>query len=146
MIILKVGFTNIVGDLFHVGHLQFLNKCKEYCDYLIVGVRTDRSASSYKREPIIPFRERIKLIEALRIVDKVVVIDGYNVDEDVLQAIKMVILGGYYINFVFHGDDREILKGRGQAFLEGAGIKLIYFPYHHEQTTTKIIKRIIEMK
>ena len=28
-------------DLFHIGHLAFLEKCREHGDYLIVGLHTD---------------------------------------------------------------------------------------------------------
>lgn len=36
-----VGYTAVVYNLFHVGHLIFLENAKDMCDKLIVGVTTN---------------------------------------------------------------------------------------------------------
>lgn len=69
----KLGYTTGVFDLFHVGHLNILEQAKEMCDTLIVGVTTDELC--YKRKgkfPMIPHKDRIKIVEAIRYVDKVI--------------------------------------------------------------------------
>lgn len=64
--------TTGVFDLFHVGHLHFLQKAKSLGSYLIVGIHTDRDVAEYKRTPIIPFEQRMEIVQAIQCVDEVV--------------------------------------------------------------------------
>ncbi|MFC3187376.1 adenylyltransferase/cytidyltransferase family protein [Shewanella intestini] len=83
-------YTSGCFDIFHQGHLNILKKTKELCDYLIVGVSTDELIIKSKgRPPIIPFDERISILEANRFVDEVIpqvdknkqdIVDQYNID------------------------------------------------------------------
>ena len=92
-----IGYTTGVFDLFHVGHLNILKRAKENCDYLIVGVSTDKLVYEYKKKyPIIPFEERIEIVKTIRYVDKVVTQD----DMDKYEAWKSL-----KYNILFHGDD-----------------------------------------
>ena len=38
---MKIGFTCSAFDLLNAGHILMLKKCRERCDYLIVGLQTD---------------------------------------------------------------------------------------------------------
>ena len=69
----KIGYTTGVFDLFHIGHLNILKRARLECDYLIVGITTDELAFSVKKKnPVIPFQERMEIIEAIKFVDEVV--------------------------------------------------------------------------
>lgn len=68
-----IGYTTGVYDMFHIGHLNILKRAKEQCDYLIVGVSTDELVQHDKNKlPIIPFKERCAIVEAIKYVDQVV--------------------------------------------------------------------------
>jgi len=64
-------------DLFHYGHLVFLNYAKQQGDILVVGLNSDKSIKKYKSEnrPIVPEEQRSKIIAALEIVDYVTIFD-----------------------------------------------------------------------
>ena len=64
-----VVYTSGCWDLFHIGHLNFLERAKELGDVLIVGVLTDEFMVASKGKPIIPFEQRRQIIDALRCVD-----------------------------------------------------------------------------
>ena len=97
----KVGYTTGVYDLFHIGHLNIIKRAKELCDYLIVGVSTDEVVENYKhKSPIIPFEERIAIIEAIKYVDKVVP----QVSMDKYEAWKQ-----YKFDAIFHGDRKSVV-------------------------------------
>jgi glycerol-3-phosphate cytidylyltransferase len=83
-------YTSGCFDIFHHGHLNILTKTKAMCDYLVVGVSTDELVLSSKgRAPVIPFEERISILNAIEMVDEVIpqvdknkqrVVDEYRID------------------------------------------------------------------
>ncbi|MDH0291988.1 adenylyltransferase/cytidyltransferase family protein [Pseudomonas sp. GD04087] len=56
-------------DLFHHGHLKLLTRLKDLGDRLIVGVSTDEFNSSKGKKTIIPFVDRIEIVQSIRYVD-----------------------------------------------------------------------------
>lgn len=71
-----------VFDYFHLGHLRLFKQCKEYGDYLIVAVQDEEYILKYKPETKILYstEERVEILEALKVVDKVIVYDTVCVD------------------------------------------------------------------
>lgn len=81
----KVGYTTGVFDMFHIGHLNILEKAKAQCETLIVGVTTDALCYSRKNKyPIICEEERVRIVKAIRYVDKVVL----QTDMDKFKAVQ----------------------------------------------------------
>jgi rfaE bifunctional protein nucleotidyltransferase chain/domain len=72
-----VVLANGVFDLFHVGHLRYLEGAKELGDVLVVGINSDASTRAYKgpERPVIPEDERAEIICGLECVDWVVIFD-----------------------------------------------------------------------
>ncbi|WP_236262901.1 adenylyltransferase/cytidyltransferase family protein [Aggregatimonas sangjinii] len=83
-------YTSGCFDIFHYGHLNILVKSKELCNYLIVGVSTDELIEKEKgKRPIIPFEERVKVVQSIGLVDEVIaqtdknkqrIVDEYRID------------------------------------------------------------------
>ena len=44
----KIGLVQGSWDQFHIGHLKYIKKAKENCDYLIVGVDSDAKIQKRK--------------------------------------------------------------------------------------------------
>mgnify|MGYP002857506812 CR=1 FL=1 len=66
-----------VFDYFHIGHLKLFQKCREYGDYLIVGVQKGEYVAQFKPNQKLFYttEERMEMIKALRIVDEAFVYD-----------------------------------------------------------------------
>jgi rfaE bifunctional protein nucleotidyltransferase chain/domain len=69
-----VALANGIFDLFHVGHLRYLQGAKDLADVLVVAVNDDRSARRNKGpgRPVIPQDERAEIVAGLGCVDHVV--------------------------------------------------------------------------
>ena len=92
----KIGYTTGVFDLFHIGHLNLLKRAREQCDYLIVGVSSDDLVAYKNKRAVIPFEERIQIVEAIRYVEKAVPQTNMN---------KMEAWRTYQFDVIFVGDD-----------------------------------------
>lgn len=84
-------------DLFHVGHLDFLEKAQAQGDYLIVGLHTDPVVNRYKGSnyPIMNLHERVLSVLACKYVSEVVIGAPYAVTAELMDHFK--------VNAVFHG-------------------------------------------
>ena len=74
---MKKIITFGVYDYFHIGHLRLFKQCKKHADYLIVAVQNGDFIKKFKPEANILYStdERVEILEALRVVDKVIVYD-----------------------------------------------------------------------
>ena len=60
-----------VWDLFHQGHVELLKRVHDIYDRVVVGIASDDLVRSYKRDPIIPYDDRVKMLEACKYVDEI---------------------------------------------------------------------------
>jgi len=132
----KIGYTTGVFDLFHVGHLNILQKAKEQCEFLIVGVSTDELVMSYKKRlPVIPFADRQEIIKGIKCVDQVVPQSS----RDKFSAWEKL-----QFNAMFVGDDwkgNELFTEVENKFKE-VGVKTVYFPYTTGVSSTIVREKI----
>jgi|SRR6056297_558720 len=123
-------YTSGCFDIFHFGHLNILAKSKELCDYLIVGVSTDELILKEKGKlPVIPFEERMKVVQAIGLVDEVIP----QTDKD-----KQRIVDTHRIDAISVGDD---WKGRYPKVT----CAMEYFPYTANVSST-ILKQTLQLK
>lgn len=131
----KIGFTTGVFDLFHVGHLNLLERCKEQCDYLIVAVCGDDYVRNIKKkEPVYSEEERLRIIGALKCVDEVSTITISEIDD------KMLALKRFQFDVLFSGDDWKGSEryNKTEAQFAELGVSIEYLPYTQGISTTQI--------
>ena len=93
----NIGYTQGVFDMFHIGHLNLLNRAKDQCNYLIVGVNADDLVKEYKHKtPVICENERKEIVSNIKAVDECII--AYTLD-------KVEILKSLRFNAIFIGDD-----------------------------------------
>lgn len=68
----KVVITYGTFDLFHIGHLNLLKRARSFGDKLIVAVSTDEFNSAKGKKTVIPYQQRVEIIESIRYVDMVI--------------------------------------------------------------------------
>lgn len=127
-----VGYTSGVFDLFHIGHVNILKEAHSLCDYLIVGVTTDQFTKKIKNKfPVVPYKERIKIVRSCKFVDKAVKKKELNIT---------TAWHKYQFDVMIKGDDwkgtqnGEVLEKE----LKMIGVQMVYFPYTKSISSTKI--------
>ena len=133
-----VVFTNGCFDILHAGHVDYLSKAKALGDILIVGLNTDNSVKRLKgiNRPITSELERAFVILQLKAVDYVVFFDEdtpYNLISELIPDVLV------------KGADWNIDEIVGKDIVESNGGKVLSIKFDVDQSTTKIIKRILEI-
>lgn len=135
----KVGYTQGVYDMFHIGHLNLINHAKEYCDYLIVGINSDLLVKSYKNKtPVINEEERKIIVKNIKKVDECVIVNTLD---------KVEIWKEHHFDAIFIGDD---WKGNSRWVqteddLRKYGAEVVYLP-HTEGVSSTILRPECENK
>ena len=132
----KIGYTTGVFDMFHVGHLNILRRAKEQCDYLIVGVSTDELVEHDKHKtPIIPFADRVRIVQAIRYVDQVV--PQPNKD-------KFVAWQSLHFDAMFVGSDWQGTSQWDQfeQQFRPIGVDIVYLPHTDGISSTLLREKI----
>ncbi len=132
----KIGYTTGVFDLFHIGHLNILRRAKEQCDILIVGVSTDELVREYKHKiPVIPYEERMKIVEAIRYVDRVVPQTSMD---------KYAAWTTLHFDAIFHGDDWKgsTLYNEIEEKLKSVGVDMVFLKHTEGTSSTEIAKKL----
>ncbi|WP_320054874.1 adenylyltransferase/cytidyltransferase family protein [uncultured Acetobacteroides sp.] len=124
-----IVYTSGTFDMFHSNHLKMIKYARGLADILIVGVSTDELVCTYKNTPIIPFEERLSIVEALKYPD--LVIPQNTLDHT--ELVKNLNIDAFVV-----GDD---WKGK-YDYLRDIGILVYYFPYGNGISSTSLKESI----
>jgi len=80
-------------DLFHVGHLNLLKRMRALGDRLIVGVSTDQFNEGKGKKTVVPFRDRISIVESIKYVDLAIPEESWHQKKDDIRAHCVDVFG-----------------------------------------------------
>lgn len=137
----RVVLTSGTFDLLHVGHLNYLEKVREYGDAVVVLLSGDQRVKSRKgaKRPIINDVDRARILDALKIVDYVI-IDPSKMKPDETDPLHAEILQQLHPDFyVTDGPDPRFYNLMDKSKF------IILDRLDPEPSTTSIINRIVEL-
>lgn len=131
-------YTGATFDLFHAGHVNFLEKCSQLGE-VIVALNTDEFIEEYKgRPPIMSNGERFRVVKACRYVDQVIWNEGGADSKISIESVSPDIIA---IGSDWARKDYYAQMQFDQDWLDEHGISLIYIPYTQGISTTDLKRR-----
>ena len=126
-------YTLFCTDVIHEGHLNIIEKAKEYGD-LTVGVLSDDAMIRYNRFPTLSLQGRIDLVKGIEGVNDVIVQDNVFYD-DVFETLRP--------DYVVHGDNWDdaamnVIKSNILKNIGKYGGELIEIPYTDNENVRKV--------
>jgi glycerol-3-phosphate cytidylyltransferase len=125
----KIILTYGTFDMFHIGHLNLLNRLKSLGDKLIVAVSTDEFNSIKGKKTLIPFEQRALIVQNIKCVDMVISEKNW---EQKIDDIKK-----YNVDIFAMGDD---WKGKFDFLKDYC--KVVYLPRTQNISTTELKKEL----
>jgi len=134
-----IGYTTGVFDMFHIGHLNILKNAKERCDFLIVGVSTDDLVEKYKsKSAVVPFSERVQIVESIRYVDRVIVQEH----RDKYKAWEEIKFDKMFVGSDWKGSELFLEL---EKQLEVHNVEIVYFDYTTGTSSTLLREKLVGM-
>ncbi|WP_066221088.1 glycerol-3-phosphate cytidylyltransferase [Aliarcobacter cryaerophilus] len=125
----KIVLTYGTFDMFHIGHLNLLNRLKSLGDKLIVAVSTDEFNSIKGKKTLIPFEQRALIVQNIKCVDMVISEKNW---EQKIDDIKK-----YNVDIFAMGDDWQ-----GKFDFLKDYCEVIYLPRTQNISTTELKKEL----
>lgn len=128
----KIGYTQGVYDMFHIGHLNLINRAKALCDYLIVGVNSDELVTSYKhKETVIKENDRAEIVRNLKAVDECIIVNTLE-KLDLYEKLKFDVV---FIGSDWYGNPRWM---QTKENLAEYGVDVVFLPYTEGVSSTML--------
>jgi D-beta-D-heptose 7-phosphate kinase/D-beta-D-heptose 1-phosphate adenosyltransferase len=131
-----VVFTNGCFDILHAGHVDFLHKCRELGNVVVVGLNSDASVRAQDKapdRPINPEQARANVMAGLQCVDYVVIFEEPTPDELIRKLTPDVLV---------KGEDWSEKGVVGREHVEANGGRVVLLPLLEGFSTTGLIERI----
>ena len=125
----KIVLTYGTFDMFHIGHLNLLNRLKSLGDKLIVAVSTDEFNSIKGKKTLIPFEQRALIVQNIKCVDMVISEENW---EQKIDDIKK-----YNVDIFAMGNDWQ-----GKFDFLKDYCEVIYLPRTQNISTTELKKEL----
>ena len=127
--------ANGIFDLFHVGHVRYLEGAKRAGTALLVALNSDASARRLKGEgrPLLPLAERMEIVAALQCVDWVT-----SFEEDSVEALLGRILPAVHAK----GTDYTVESVPERAVAASLGVRTVIVGDPKRHATSDLIERI----
>ncbi len=124
-----IGLTSGCFDLLPFYHLNYLERCRAECDYLIVGVDSDQLLFNFKsKNPCVPEYHRAAMVAALKCVDAVFIMRNLNQFQKASEFSHKIF--------------KNLPELYGKPII-GAEDKLVVIPDITEvQSTTELVRKI----
>lgn len=137
-----MGLTVYTGgtfDLFHAGHVRFLQRCSQLGN-VTVSLNTDEFVAAYKgKPPVCSYRERAAVLAACRFVHAVIPNTGGADSKPAIEAAMpdLIVVGSDWARRDYHKQ-----MGFTQDWLDERGIGLAFIPYTQGISTTLLKDRL----
>ena len=131
----QMVFSNGCFDILHVGHVRYLNEARNFGDYLVIGLNSDRSVRQLKGpdRPINQQDSRAVMLAALAFVDYVVIFDEETPLTLIQQLLPDILVKGSDY------DPKDIVGGK-EVIANGG--KVVTVPLVEGFSSTKIINKL----
>lgn len=132
-----IVYVDLVGDLWHPGHVNFLRQAKALGDHLIVGVVSDEDAASYnQRQTIMTLNERCEMVRSCKYVDQVIPGCPYRITDELIDQL--------HLDLVVHGDDynNDTLYYYYQPAIDRGILRIVRST--PDISTTELVRRVYD--
>ena len=132
----RTVYMCFASDIIHGGHIKIIRRAQRL-GKLVIGVLSDEAVASYKRFPLVPEAERMRLFENIAGVSRVVEQRTLSYREN---------LEKYHPDIVVHGDDwctgfQQPVRDEVVSILASYGGKLVEYPYSHDEKYRELQRR-----
>lgn len=136
-----VVYSGGTFDLMHAGHSNFLRRCAELGDRVVIALNTDEFIEEYKgKPPVISYADRRDVLLACRYVDEVIPNIGGPDSRITIETVMpdLIVIGSDWAR-----RDYYTQMGFDQDWLDARGIGLCYIPYTPGISSTAIKERML---